>query len=113
MIDLLIRGGEVVTPQGVGKWDIGIIGERIVSVGLDSSTEANRVIDASGKIIVPGGIEPHAHLASLIGMHPTGRLFTLGPEEDTYGMAFGGVTTHIDFVFVHPKTDIPAAIEQR
>ena len=46
--------------------------------------------------MVPGGIEPHAHLSSLIGMHPEGRLFTLGPEEDTLGMAFGGVTTHID-----------------
>src|SRR5579872_759750 len=114
MIDLLIRGGDVVTPQGVGKWDIGIVGERIVSVGLmDSSTEANRIIDANRKIVVPGGIEPHAHLASLIGMHPEGRLFTLGPEEDTIGMAFGGVTTHIDFCFVHPATDIPTALVRR
>src|SRR5579872_6569294 len=114
MIDLLIRWGDVVTPQGVGKWDIGIVGERIVSVGLmDSSTEANRIIDANGKIVVPGGIEPHAHLASLIGMHPEGRLFTLGPEEDTVGMAFGGVTTHIDFVFVHPATDVQTALGRR
>src|SRR5260370_42299661 len=110
MLDLLIRGGDIVTPQGVGKWSIGINREQIVSVGLDDPrAEAGRIIDASGKIVVPGGIEPHAHLASLIGMHPTGRLFTLGPEEDTYGMAFGGVTTHLDFVFVHSATDIPAA----
>jgi dihydropyrimidinase len=114
MIDLLVRGGDVVTPQGVGRWDIGIKGEKIVSVGIaDSSTEENRIIDATGTIVVPGGIEPHAHLASLIGMHPEGRLFTLGPEEDTIGMAFGGVTTHIDFVFVHPATDVQTALTRR
>ena len=114
MLDLLIRGGDVVTPQGVGKWTIGVQGEKIVSVGVDDpGLEAGRVVDASGKIVVPGGIEPHAHLASLIGMHPEERLFTLGPEEDTLGMLFGGVTTHLDFVFVHPATDIPAALERR
>jgi dihydropyrimidinase len=114
MLDLLVRGGDVVTPQGVGKWTIGIKGEQVVSVGVDDpSLEAARVVDATGKIVVPGGIEPHAHLASLIGMHPTGRLFTLGPEEDTLGMAFGGVTTHVDFVFVHPATDIPTALRRR
>jgi dihydropyrimidinase len=114
MLDLIIRGGDVVTPAGVGKWTIGIEGERIATVGGDDpSLRAARIIDATGKIVVPGGIEPHAHLASLIGMHPEGRLFTLGPEEDTYGMAFGGVTTHIDFVFVHPATDIPTALARR
>src|SRR5438445_5664976 len=61
MLDLLIRGGDVVTPQGIGKWTIGIQGERIAAVGLDDpSVQAARVIDAGGKIVVPGGIEPHA-----------------------------------------------------
>ena len=115
MLDLLIRGGEVVTPQGAGKWTVAIQGERIVSDRRedDPSAEAGRVIDARGMIVVPGGIEPHAHLASLIGMHPEGREFTLGPEEDTLGMAFGGTTTHIDFCFVHPATDIPTALARR
>ena len=114
MLDLLIRGGNVVTPNGVGQWTIGIKGEQIVSLGTDDpALAAGRVIDAAGKIVVPGGIEPHAHLASLVGMHPEGREFTLGPEEDTVGMAFGGVTTHLDFVFVHPRTEIPAALARR
>jgi len=34
MLDLLIRGGDVVTPQGVGRWDVAIEGERIVALGL-------------------------------------------------------------------------------
>src|SRR5271166_3673799 len=114
MFDLIVRGGQVVTPQGVGRWDVAVQGEKIVSVGLpDTRAEAVRIIDASGKIVVPGGIEPHAHLASLIGMRPEGRLFTLGPEEDTVGMAFGGTTTHIDFCLVHPATDIPTALQRR
>src|ERR1700693_6517312 len=114
MLDLLIRGGEVVTPQGVGKWSVGCQGEKIAFIGTDEhAPEAGRIIDASGKIVVPGGIEPHAHLASLIGMRPEGRLFTLGPEEDTVGMAFGGTTTHIDFCFVHPATDIRTALARR
>jgi dihydropyrimidinase len=111
VIDLIIRGGEVVTPQGVGRWDVGVKDGRIATVGIeDPSIEAARIIDAAGRIVVPGGIEPHAHLSSLVTMNPTGREFTLGPEEDTVGMAFGGTTTHIDFCFVHPKTDISAAI---
>jgi dihydropyrimidinase len=114
MLDLLIRGATVVTPTGATNAALGIAGEKIATLTTnDSAPPAQQIIDATGKIAVPGGIEPHAHLASLIGMHPEGRLFTLGPEEDTRGMACGGVTTHIDFVFVHPKTDIPTALARR
>ncbi len=64
MLDLLIRGGLVVTPWGVGNWDVAIQGERTVAVAEPGAIEAEaaRVIDASGKIVVPGGIEPHAHI---------------------------------------------------
>src|SRR5260370_28032961 len=92
MLDLLIRGGDVVAPQGVGKWSVGIQGEQIVSVGVgDTSVQAGRVIDASGKLVVPGGIEPHAHLASLVSMQPSGRAFTLRPREGTLRECFGGL----------------------
>src|SRR2546425_1693640 len=114
MLDLLIRGGDVVTPQGVGRWDVAIEGERIVALGLpELGLEAGRVIDATGKIVVPGGIEPHTHLAHLISMQPEENLHTLGPEEDTRGMVFGGTTTHVDFCFVRPGTDVQQVIESR
>src|SRR5437667_4589620 len=114
MLDLVIRGGDVVTPQGVGRWDVAVQGERIVAVGLpDPRTEAGRVIDAAGMIVVPGGVEPHTHLAHRIMMHPDEELYTLGPEDDSRGMAFGGTTTHVDFCFVRPGGDIPTALEQR
>ena len=114
MLDLLVRGGDVVTPLGVGQWDVAIEGERIVALALpEQKLEAARILDASGKIVVPGGVEPHTHLAHFISMHPEENLHTLGPEEDTRGMVFGGTTTHVDFCFVRPGTDIDQAIETR
>src|SRR5260370_20203772 len=115
MLDLVIRNGHVVTSQGTGGWDIGIEGERIATVALPGTlpTESAKVIDAAGKILVPGGIDPHTHLAHSIMSHPERPSLTLGPEDDTRGMAFGGTTTHIDFCYVRPGTTLPAAIEQR
>jgi len=66
MLDLIIKGGQVVTSWGVGDWEIAVQGDKIVGVGAPGTftEEAGRVIDASGKIVVPGGIEPHAHIAA-------------------------------------------------
>ena len=114
MLDLLIRGGQVVTPQGVRAWDVGVQGEQIVRAGEPGTLPgAARVMEATGKIVVPGGIDPHTHLAHAIMSHPDEPSTTLGPEDDTRGMVFGGTTTHIDFVYVRPGGDIPSAIEQR
>ena len=52
MLDLLIRGGEVVTPQGVGKWSVGVQGEKIAFIGTDEhAPQVGRTIDAGGKIV--------------------------------------------------------------
>ena len=66
MLDTIISGGKVVTPAGPGYWDIGISCEKIVVVAMPGilSTDGANVIDATGKIVVPGGIEPHAHAAA-------------------------------------------------
>jgi dihydroorotase-like cyclic amidohydrolase len=54
MIDLIIRGGEVVTPQGVGNWTVGVKDGRIATIGVDDrSIEAARVIDATVKSSFP------------------------------------------------------------
>jgi len=57
MLDLVIRGGQVVTPQAVGEMDVGIQSEKIVAVGWPGTlaAEAGRVIEARGKIVIPGG----------------------------------------------------------
>ncbi len=114
MYDLIIRGGQVVTPGGVGNWDIAIAGEKIALIGdAGPNPHAGRVIDAGRKIVVPGGIEPHTHLNMTMAMEAGHRVRTMGPEVDTIGMAFGGTTTHLDFCFVNPSNDIPGAIARR
>ena len=114
MLDLVIKGGQVVTPQGAGFWDIGVQGEQIVAVALPGTLpEPGRTIDATGRIVIPGGVEPHTHLAHFISMQPEKNEHTLGPEEDTLGMVFGGTTTHVDFCFVRPGISVQQAIEQR
>lgn len=115
MLDTVVRSGQVVTPDGVGAWDLGIQGERIAAVSVAGTlpTDGTTVIDAQGLIVVPGGIDPHTHLAHPIMSHPDEPGITMGPEDDTRGMAHGGTTTHLDFCYVRPGTEVPQAIEQR
>ena len=113
MIDLVIRGGQVVTPWGVGGWDVAVEGERIVAVAEQGTLPADvgRVIDAAGKIVVPGGIEPHAHVAATIAGQP-GRE-TAPPDQVSRAALFGGTTTLTDFAVQHPGIDLFQAIEER
>jgi dihydropyrimidinase len=115
MLDLIVKNGTVVTPEGAGVRDVAVEGERIIAVAAPGTLPAGdaRVIDATGKIVLPGGIDPHTHLAHSIMSRPDEPGLTLGPEDDTRGMAFGGTTTHIDFCYVHPGVDIAPTIEQR
>ena len=64
MLDLIIRSGKVVTPEGSGEIDVGIQGEQIAIVAMPGTleVEAGRTIDATGKLVLPGGIEPHTHI---------------------------------------------------
>ena len=101
MLDLIIRGGQVVTPERVDRLDIGIEGERIATLAWPGSlhSETARIIDAAGKIVVPGGIEPHTHISIPVPQGWAGRpeVMTQPPEAASRAAAFGGVTTLIDF----------------
>ena len=115
MLDLLVRGGLVVGPDATGTWDVGVRDGTIVSLTSPDAepVDAREVIDASGLLVIPGGIEPHAHLAHFISMRTESEMYTLGPEADTVGMAFGGVTTHIDFAQIYPGTTAEQGIKLR
>lgn len=105
----------MVTPHGVGVWDIGIEGETIACLAVPGTLtlEGRRVVDAENKIVVPGGIDPHVHQVLYVAQHPELNYFSLGPELDTVGMAHGGVTTHLDFCFVPPEMAISQVVEER
>jgi dihydropyrimidinase len=116
MLDLIIRGGEVVTPHGVGCHDVAIAGETIAAVTAPDALgaeAAHRVIDASGKIVMPGGIDPHVHLQHP-WIKPDGTtLYTKGPEHVGRAALFGGTTTFIDFAYWREDATAVQAIEAR
>jgi len=107
MLDLIIRGGQVVTPEGVREMVVGVQGDQIAVVASPGAldVEAQRTIDASGKIVLPGGIEPHTHIGVAVPDYWAGgrtEIFTQPPESASRAAAFGGVTTFIDFAGALP-----------
>ena len=113
MVSLLIRGGQVVTTWGVGGWDVAVEGEKIVALAEPGTLSADGalVIDATGKIVVPGGIEPHAHVAAPIAGQAGAE--TAPPDRVSRAALFGGTTTLTDFAIQYRGIDIFEAIEER
>ncbi|MGI9136468.1 MAG: dihydropyrimidinase [Candidatus Nanopelagicales bacterium] len=98
---ILIKNGTVVTAQGSTQADVLIDGERIAAVlapgdttlGANIEASADRVIDATGKYVVPGGIDGHTHMEMPFG----GTVASDSFETGTRAAAWGGTTTIIDF----------------
>ncbi|MGE0767002.1 MAG: amidohydrolase family protein [Hyphomicrobiaceae bacterium] len=114
MLDIIIRGGDVVTPQGVVTGDVAVKGETIAAVTAPGVlADAARVIDATGKIVMPGGVDPHVHMAHPFRI-PTGEeLLTRGPDHVGMAALYGGTTTLIDFAYVDSNGHVRDAIESR
>jgi dihydropyrimidinase len=93
--DTVIRGGTLVTPAGLRQADLGIAGETIAAIGQAGIAGVGReVIDAAGKLVIPGGIDPHVHLEMPAGAVQSSDDWITG----TIAAACGGTTTVIDFV---------------
>ncbi len=90
----LIKSGTLVTAEAVFESDLLIDGGKIVQVAKKISPEGKKVIDATGRLILPGGVDAHVHLdLPMFG--------TVSSDDHYTGMkaaAFGGTTTVIDFV---------------
>jgi dihydropyrimidinase len=93
----VIRGGTAVLPTGVARADIGIRGETIAAIG-ERLGPGEREIDATGKVVAPGGVDPHAHIEQVSG---GGLLNADSFESATISAAFGGTTTVIPFAAQH------------
>ena len=115
----LIRSGTLIGAGGTIKADLLIDGEKIVATGQDMDVPDAEIIDASGKFVMPGGIDPHTHFDL--------PMFDTVSSDDHYtglkAAAFGGTTTVIDFVpqdyptlhesidAWHEKADLKATVD--
>jgi dihydropyrimidinase len=115
MLDIIIRGGDVVTPEGVATADVGIKGETIAAVAAPGvlDTEARRVIDASGRIVMPGGVDPHVHMQHPFATPEGPTYYTRGPDHVGMAALYGGTTTLIDFAYVDSAGSVQGGIEAR
>jgi dihydropyrimidinase len=92
-VSVLIKNGRIVTAVDDYHADVFINGATVALIGKDLVIDADRQIDADGKLVIPGGIDPHTHLELPFGGTTTSDTF----ETGTRAAAYGGTTCIIDF----------------
>src|SRR5262245_55278823 len=92
-MSLLIKNGRIVTAVDDYKADVFIENDVITTIGTNLNTPADTVIDASNRLVIPGGIDPHTHLDMPFGGTSSADDF----ESGTLAAAHGGTTTIVDF----------------
>ncbi len=117
-LDLVVAGGTAVLPDGTRAADIGVKDGLIAAIG--EGLEGSRTVDATGKLVIPGGIEPHAHIHEPMyrGWSQGQEVWLASPEGATRAAVFGGTTTVVSFAFmaVHvaeQEFDAAAAVDHR
>jgi dihydropyrimidinase len=105
--DRVIRGGTVVTASDVSRADVGIIGEHIVAIGQGLAAGRDE-IDATDRLVMPGGVDPHCHIEQLSG----GGIMNADTfETATRSAAFGGTTSVISFAAQHRGKNLATVVE--
>jgi dihydropyrimidinase len=108
MTSVLIKGGRVITAADDYVGDVFVEDERISLIGESLDLDADKVIDASGKYVLPGGVDPHTHLDM-----PFGGTVTIDDvESGQTAAAFGGTTCHVDFVIQPQGSTFAAALDE-
>ncbi len=107
-MSVLIKGGTVVTAEWMDAADVLIDGETIGAVGAGLDAPEAEVVDATGRFVLPGGIDVHTHLAMPLG--------DIASSDDFYtghvAAAFGGTTTHLDFANQSKGESLLAALDE-
>lgn len=105
--DLVIRGGSVATTESVAVMDVAVQGGAIAALGRNLPAGL-REIDAAGRLVLPGGVDPHCHIQQLSG----GGLMNADTfETATRSAAFGGTTTVISFAAQHRGDSLGNVVE--
>lgn len=105
--DLVIRGGRVVTAEGSFDGSIGVRAGRIEAIGSVLADGADE-IDATGRLVMPGGVDPHCHIEQLSGMS---QLNADTFETATRSAAMGGTTSLISFAAQHRGQRLGEVVE--
>ena len=108
-MSVLVKGGTIVTSTGRYVADVYAEGDKIKSIGKDLDQPADEVVDASGKYVLPGAIDPHTH----ISMPFMGTSAQDDYETGTIAAACGGVTTVVDFDLQQKGESLLEAIERK
>ncbi|HSP33663.1 MAG TPA: dihydropyrimidinase, partial [Thermoanaerobaculia bacterium] len=103
----VIRNGRIVTAVDDYNADILIDGGEVVMIAKKIDVDADKVIDAAGRLVIPGGIDPHTHMELPFGGTFASDTF----ETGTRAAAFGGTTTIIDFAVQSKGEALAAAID--
>jgi len=105
-MDLILKGGTIVTASDTYAADIGIEGERIKQIGHDLGP-SGREIDVSGKLLFPGGVDVHTHAeVEMMGEKSADNFYS-----STVSAACGGVTTIVDYAFPAPGQTLMQALD--
>ena len=107
-MSVLIKNGRIITATDDYTADIYIEGETVSAIGKNLPIKSERVIDASGKLVMPGGIDPHVHL----DMPFMGTFSSDNYETGTRAALFGGTTMVIDFILQKQGNSLHAALEE-
>jgi dihydropyrimidinase len=107
-MSILIKHGRIITADSDQVADIFIENEKISAIGKNLSMAADETIDASGKLIFPGGIDPHVHL----DMPFMGTFSSDSYETGTRAALFGGTTMVIDFILQKQGSSLADALQE-
>src|ERR1700674_3386333 len=106
-MSVLIRGGRIVTAADDYVADLYVEDETITLIGESLDLQADKVIDAAGKYVLPGCVDPHTHLDM-----PFGGTVTIDDvESGQTAAAFGGTTSHVDFIIQAHGQSFAAAVD--
>ena len=108
-MDLIIKNGTIVTPTATFKADVCVDNGKITAITADAGTNADTVVDASGKMVLPGAIDAHTHLAMPFG----GTISSDDYYAGTRAAACGGRTTVFDFILQDFGESMVDAIKRR
>ena len=96
-MELLIKGGTVVTATESFPADVAVDGGKIVAIGRDLAVNVEKVVDATGKLVLPGALDAHTHMAMPFGGTVSADSYLAG----TRAAVCGGVTTIFDYPVQH------------